>query len=350
MREQSPAAFFLKPQTNLSVRTGLQMALVSAAAFFVAAQSALSDNFASLFVALTCVATAVISELLIGLITGRQTIRDASSVVTALVLTLFLPNRIPPQAAALGTAFAIIIIKQCSGGLGSNWLNPALGGVLFIRFSWSHIWSAALGSTRITENIFFDVNSFLSNRLTTSYDFLNDRILTFLSAVIPYEYIELFMMTGSGIIADRGFLALIIAGIILCAFIPYRTYKSFIFIAVYSLLIYSGIGTDTPPFKGDTFYAICTGGTFAGAFFLLGDPITGPKSNRGAVIYSLSAALLTYYFRFIKHEVYAVCFSIALLNTIIPFLREIERKYIYERSVLQMTTSRRKITITTEEK
>ena len=82
----------------------------------------------ALWVILTCVASAVLTEFLFGLYKKKQTIGDLSAVVTGLLLALNLPVTIPLWTAALGSIFSILVVKCLFGGLGQNFMNPALGG------------------------------------------------------------------------------------------------------------------------------------------------------------------------------------------------------------------------------
>ena len=89
----------------------------------------------ALWVILTCVASAVLTEFLFGLYKKKQTIGDLSAVVTGLLLALNLPVTIPLWTAALGSIFSILVVKCLFGGLGQNFMNPALGGRCFLLIS-----------------------------------------------------------------------------------------------------------------------------------------------------------------------------------------------------------------------
>jgi len=127
-----------KPQINISYPSSGRMWLVCVCAFLCVLQSAISDGGQSLIIAATAFFTAIIIELIFTCRKyGARKISDGSAAATAMILSMLLPNQIHPVFVFLGTAFAIIVVKYSFGGLGSNWLNPALGGWLFIRFSWS---------------------------------------------------------------------------------------------------------------------------------------------------------------------------------------------------------------------
>ena len=133
------------PQINLARSASSRMWLVNICAFMAVIQSALTDSYSSLLIALSAVSTAVLTEFLILNKSKRiWMLMDGSAVASALILTLLLPNRISPLYAAAGAVFAIAVIKHSFGGLGSNWLNPAAGAWLFILFSWSPQFNSAL--------------------------------------------------------------------------------------------------------------------------------------------------------------------------------------------------------------
>jgi electron transport complex protein RnfD len=111
------------------------MCLVSVCAGLGVFQSSLTDSFASLRLALAAVLAAVAAEWICNLKSGSRTLRDGSAVASAMVFSLLLPNTLSPFYAVMGALFAIIVVKHSFGGLGSNWMNPALGGWLFVRFS-----------------------------------------------------------------------------------------------------------------------------------------------------------------------------------------------------------------------
>jgi electron transport complex protein RnfD len=326
-------AFYQKSHVSLVLSTRVRMIMLSCAALLVVLQSSLSDGGASLVVAAASLGAAVASEALVGFARKRQTISDCSACVSGLVLALLLPNKIPPVIAAAGAVFAVVLVKQCSGGLGANWLNPALGGALFVRFSWSQIWDSALGSSTLNGAAINLASDSITDTTLLIASFVSQHINRILSVNIPSQYINLFSFTESGIIADRGILALIVCSIIISAAFPHRSFVPFLFLASYAFLVRFAGGLPSSGIfpSGDMFYALCSGGIFAAAFFLLADPVTGPKSNFGCILYSLCAALLSFIFRFQRGDLFGVYFAIALLNTFIPLFREAERKFKYER-------------------
>ena len=204
------------PLVHFSSSTSVRMWLLSFCALKMILQSSLYDSFYSLILALTVTVTALLTEFFILYFKNGKTsqLKDGSVVVTALVFTLLLPNRMPLSFAVFGIIFSIGIIKHCFGGLGSNWLNPAAGGWLFVRLSWPGVFNNALNNSTfyLSEEIVSD--GFMSN----IFSFLNSTVLTFFRAEIPLSYANLFMSSEPGIIADRGILALLVGTILITAF------------------------------------------------------------------------------------------------------------------------------------
>ncbi|MDR1468501.1 MAG: RnfABCDGE type electron transport complex subunit D [Spirochaetaceae bacterium] len=331
-RPQTIGGFGAVSQKSLVLPTEARMYIVAACAFLVVLQSSLSDDFSSMWVALAAVLAALLTEALICLVTGRRTIYDGSVIVTALVLAMLLPNRIHPGFAVFGAAFAIAVVRYPSGGLGSNWLNPALGGALAVRFSWTKIWQTSLETAPLDPVSYPPVASGLSANGEAMSEFLNEHVFALFEVRLPPTYVDLFTLPSAGIIADRGIFALIVGSVIIVSCVTFRGWMPFLYLAAYLFLVrIAGMGVQEA--DGDMFYALCSGGTLVTAFYLLSDPVTGSKSNAGSVIYVLAAAVLTFVFRFLHMEFYGAFFAIALLNTMLPILRVLERRILYERRI-----------------
>ena len=333
-RPQALGGLHAVPQKSLVLSTQARMYLVVVCAFLVILQSSLSDGFSSMWIALAAVLAALLTEALICFATGRRTIYDGSVVVTALVLAMLLPNRMHPGHAVFGAAFAIAVVRFPSGGLGANWLNPALGGALAVRFSWSKLWQASLESAPLDPVSYTPAVSGIPTNAETVSRFLNEHIFTLFDVRLPPTYMDLFSLPSAGIIADRGVFALIAGSVIIVSCVSFRIWMPFLYLAAY-LFLARIAGADVHEAGGDMLYTLCSGGTLVTAFYLLSDPVTGPKSSAGSVFYVLAAAALTFVLRFLKMEFYGAFFAIALLNAALPMLRVAERRILYEKRHLK---------------
>ncbi len=337
-----------KPLVHLTVSTPTRMWLISFCAGIAIIQSSLTDSFASLGIALAAVAGAVITELVIDAAKGTLTLLDGSAVTSALVFTLLLPHDIHPAIAAIGMIFAIGVIKQSFGGLGTNWLNPAVGGWLLVRFSWPEVFATSLkksplfiieeslrsgivdpsGSPLAILKIAGYKESLLDKSIT---DFLNSNLFSIFNAELPAGYIDFLNFSGSGIIADRGSGCLLLGTIVIIACFIYRHSLSMVFLGTYLVLVrlFGAIPFGGTLGNGDMLFALFTGATIPGAFILSSDPATSTKSFKGGIIVSLLLAILTFAFRYPGHTPYGMIYAIALMNVFVPLIRHIEGKLLY---------------------
>jgi electron transport complex protein RnfD len=313
----------LNTQVNLARSTAVRMWLVFSCAFLAVVQSAIGDAGASMAVAIAALVSAVLTELLMtSTVHGLGKIQDGSAAASAMVLTLLLPNYIHPVYAALGAAFAMVVVKHSFGGLGSNWMNPALGGWLFIRFSWPQAFASALdgAAERLPQAA--------SAADQVIRDFLNRVVFTFLGAELPAGYIDLFSLQSPGIIADRAVLVLVFAVAIIAAFEISRSWLSILYLVVFGFLIRMA-GDSNAWWSGDVILALLSGGTLVAAFILVVDPSSGAKSTPGNIIAVILAAVLSMAFRVFASALYGCFFAVALVNAFTPFLCKLERRLLY---------------------
>jgi electron transport complex protein RnfD len=326
---------FDTPLINLVRSTAGRMWLVNLCAAMAVIQSSFGDSGSSLFIALSAVAAAVLTEFLILHKSGKaMAIKDGSAVATALILSLLLPNRIPISYAALGAVFAVAVVKHSFGGLGSNWLNPAAGGWLFIRLSWPSIFNHALQGSPLEFSGMEAVHTSMATPLDGSVKtFLNNTIFSLIRVELPEGYIDLFASPFPGIIADRGVFALLLGTIITIACRVNRSWIPAIYLFVFgSLTAFAGALPYGGGFwKGDIITALCTGGTLVAAFFLAADPATGAKSNGYIALAAVAGGVMAFLFRFLGAEPYGVVFSAVLVNAILPLIRILEKCKLYEK-------------------
>ncbi|MDR1324473.1 MAG: RnfABCDGE type electron transport complex subunit D [Treponema sp.] len=308
----------LKPQINRASPSALRMWLVSLCAFAAIMQSSLSDSFSSLLIALAAVSVAELAEFLFYFRTEKQAMpKDGSAIASAFVFTLLLPNYLNPLYVALGVFFTMLVVKYSFGGLGANWLNPAIGGWLFVRFSWPAAFEEALNVNPAS----LGVNGVNNNISYWISDTLNTSIFHVFGMELPKSYIDLFAYSGSGIIIDRGLFAFLLGTIIIGAFQVSRLWIPVAYLCLYALLVkVSG---------NDLFFGLFSGGIMAAAFLLVADPATSPKSRAGSLIVAIMAGFLSWLFRYHGGEPYGAFFAVAMLNVIVPVIRRIETHLFY---------------------
>ncbi|MDR0524666.1 MAG: RnfABCDGE type electron transport complex subunit D [Spirochaetaceae bacterium] len=341
-----------KPQINLARPTAARMWLVSLGALLGIIQSSLTDSGKSLIIGATAGLAALAAEALIYFRTDQAgTIKDGSAITSALILTLFLPNTLHPVYGALGAVFAMTIVKHSFGGLGSNWLNPAVGGWLFVRFSCPAAFDTSLENSmlvRIAESVQTGLADPEGSPLgllkvakaeygPTIFDgfiraFLRDGLFSLAKLEFPKGYSDLFNASAPGIIADRGILALLAGTILISASQVSRGWIPAVFLTCYLVLVrlFGALPFGGGFAKGDVFFGLFSGGVVPAAFLLAPDPSTGPKSNLGALVSGALAGGGTFLFRYIGGEGYGAIFAIALLNCLVPVIRDLESRKLYK--------------------
>jgi len=302
------------------------MWFVCGCAFLCVLQSAFSDGGKSLVIAFTAFFSALLIEFLFTHRKyGTEKIKDGSAAATAMILSLLLPNQIHPVYVFLGAAFAIVVVKYSFGGLGSNWLNPALGGWLFIRFSWPSAFSNAFdgAAPSISEMALTSNASALDNSVT---EFLNNSIFSLFGVQLPSGYIDLLFNKNAGIITDRGLFFLLIGTIVITVVGISRSLVPLIFLAVYSFLVRFVGDLSGMYWNGDMLYGIFSGGVVAAAFILAAEPVSGAKLKPGVIFTVILSAFLSWFFRY-KCMEYTGCFiALALTNCLTPLIRVFEEK------------------------
>jgi electron transport complex protein RnfD len=300
------------------------MWLVSLSAALGIVQSAASDSFASLETALAAVTAALITEYAAcRVLKTRATLGDGSAVASALILTLLLPSRLSPLLTALGAVFAMAVVKHSFGGLGANWLNPALGGWLFVRVSWPAHFARAL------EGPFEGSLEPLGRIGAPVLAFLNAYVFAPFHAELPAEYAAWFFHSGPGIIADRGLFALLLGTILIAAFRASRVWIPAVFIGVYAALIRMAAVLPEAGGGGDMLAGLLSGGTVAAAFLLSADPATGAKSAAGAALGAALSAVFAFIFRYYGGEPLGAIFGVLLVNTLYPLIRMGEGRWFF---------------------
>jgi electron transport complex protein RnfD len=327
------------------------MMLVSVCAGFAVVQSALTDNGVSLMIAFAALAGSVASEFLLNFKLRSQTVFDGSAVASALVFTLLLPNTFPPLLAFLGSIFAMAVVKYSFGGLGGNWVNPAIGAWLFARFSWP----TAFGETLKNSPFLAPPPPLALNGVNAGgvlspdavslaelspaagtweagvIDFLNRTLFPLFDAYLPQEYASLFAPRFPAIIADRGLLGLLAGTVVIIAFQAAKAWTPVVFLGVYALLvrIFGSALLGGALGNGNIFFGVCSGGVIAAAFLINADPVTAPKSRSGKAATTVLAAALAFVFRYLGSEPCGAFFAAALVNVLVPLIRDAESRLLY---------------------
>ena len=268
--------------------------------------SVLTFGLRALTVTATCVISCILFELAYNKINKQEvTITDLSAVVTGILLAYNLPVSIPLWTAVIGSGFAIIIVKMIFGGIGQNFINPALGGRMFL-LSWTALmttWTAPGYELPLFGNP-VDVITSATPMMQLKAGQMPDATLT-----------EMFIGQIGGCIGETSAAALIIGGLYLLAkkvispVIP-LTYIGTVFIIAF---LFPG-GNPALEFA---LAHILGGGLMLGAIFMATDYATTPVSLKGQIVFGLGCGLLTMLIRMFGSYAEGVSFSIVIMNALV---------------------------------
>lgn len=270
----------------------------------------------SLAVVLLSVGSAVGFEYLSRRIMKRyNSIPDLSAVVTGLLLALNLPPTVPVWLPVIGSLVAIVVVKQMFGGIGQNFVNPALAARIILTLSFPAAmtaWAirvdhaAAAGINAINETIAgTDLIA-----AATPLALLKNAGGTVTDA-LP-SYLNLFIGYKGGCIGEVSILALLIGVVYLVVRRVITLWIPVSFLATVAVL--------TALAGQDPLYHLLTGGLVLGAFFMATDYVTSPLSAKGKLIFGIGCGLLTGLIRIFGSMNEGVSFSIILMNILTPHI------------------------------
>lgn len=231
----------------------------------------------------------------------KVTVTDFSAAVTGLLLALNLPVSLPIWMAILGAVFAVLVVKQLFGGLGQNFMNPALAGRCFLLISFG---------TAMT--------NFTLDGVSTATPLAN------LKAGESVNVLKMFLGTTAGTIGETSTLAILIGAAyllvrkVISLRIPVAYIGTFaVFIILYSLG--SGRGFD-PQFLAAH---LCGGGLMLGAWFMATDYVTSPITKMGQIVFGICLGLLTGIFRTCGSSAEGVSYAIVFCNLLVPLIEKV---------------------------
>ena len=252
----------------------------------------------ALIVTLVSVAAAIFSEWLYAKLTKtRNTVVDGSAAVTGLLLALTLPATVPYWQAALGSAFAIIVVKVLCGGLGQNIFNPALTAraLLMLLFPASMVRYAALGVDGVTA-------------ATPLHHMV-------MPALPEESLLDMFLGNCPGSIGELSALALLLGGtyLVIRKVISVRIPAAYLATVAILTLVFSK--TDNP--VSWMLYSLLSGGVMLGAIFMATDYATSPATALGQIIYGIGCGGLTVFFRYYGLFPEGVTYAVLLMNALV---------------------------------
>ena len=251
----------------------------------------------ALFIILTCVITSVLSEFIFDkIVKKRNTITDLSAVVTGLLLAMNLSVNIPLWQAAVGSCFAIVVVKCLFGGIGQNFANPAITARVFMLISFSDM--AQSSFPKIVDSV---------------------ATATPLSAEeeLP-SLLEMLLGLKGGCLGEVCTIALLIGGLYLLIRKVISWQTPVAFIATVFVLSFAFYGDFT-----SALYQIMAGGLMIGAFFMATDYATTPVNKLGKLVFGIGCGLITCLIRFWGSYPEGVSFAILFMNILTPYIEKL---------------------------
>lgn len=257
-------------------------------------------GFGAMKVIFITIASTVITEFLFDLYQKKLTVTDLSAVVTGLLLALNLPVNIPLWIAALGGVFAILVVKMLFGGLGQNFMNPALAARCFLLISFPS-----------------QMTDFTCDAYTGATP------LAALKAGESVNVMDMIIGNTAGTIGETSMIALVIGAcfLILTGVIDLRIPGSYIVTFVVFTVLFGGHGFDPAYISAQ----LAGGGLMLGAFFMATDYVTRPITIKGQYLFGIFLGLMTGIFRIFGPGAEGVSYAIILGNLLVPLIEKVTR-------------------------
>lgn len=255
-------------------------------------------GYRALILILVTIASCVASEWIFNkIVHKKQTINDLSAVVTGLLLALNLPATLPWWEAVLGGVFAIVVVKCMFGGLGQNFMNPALGARCFLLIAF------AANMTNFTIDSYTGATPLAAMRNGD-----------------PVNTMDMLIGRTAGTIGETSAIAILIGAIflILMGVIDLRIPASYIITFIVFMLLFSGHGADWTYITAQ----LCGGGLMLGAFFMATDYVTSPITPMGQIIFGICCGIFNGLFRCFGANAEGVSFAIILSNILVPMIEK----------------------------
>lgn len=260
-------------------------------------------GYKALILILVTIAACLLSEWIFDRIVHKKnSLPDLSAVVTGLLLALNLPASLPWWEAVIGAVFAIIIVKMMFGGLGQNFMNPALGGRCFLLIAF------AADMTNFASSKYEAYSGATPLGMIRNEGLSSVNVMDMLTGKIP------------GTIGETSVIAILIGAIImiLLGVIDLKIPASYIITFAIFMFLFGAQRFD----MNYVVAQLCGGGLMLGAFFMATDYVTSPITPRGQIIFGICCGLLTGLFRCFGANAEGVSFAIILSNILVPMIEK----------------------------
>ncbi|MGN0333170.1 MAG: RnfABCDGE type electron transport complex subunit D [Lachnospiraceae bacterium] len=286
--------------TSSNIMLMVTIALLPASAFGV-----WNFGLPALGMLVTTTLTAVLTEYIYEKLMHKKiTIGDFSAVVTGLLLGLNMPPTAPMWMGALGSVFGILVVKQLFGGLGQNFMNPALGARCFLLISFTG-----------------QMTSFIYDGVT------GPTPLALLKDGQSVDTMNMLIGKIPGTIGETSVIAIIIGAIflILIGIIDLRIPGTYIvtfviFVGIFGQFTKADVGLFDPQYITAH---LCGGGLMLGAWFMATDYVTSPITKKGQYVYGALLGILTGLFRLFGGSAEGVSYAIIISNLLVPLIERV---------------------------
>ncbi len=279
----------------------------------------------ALYIILISIITCIVCEAVMQRMLGKKiTITDGSAVLTGLLLAFNLPPGVPLWLPVVGSAFAIIFAKQLFGGLGYNFINPALAGRAFLMASWPSAmtkeWFAPAGGTLSGIDGITSATPLTLLKNPGNYG-TPELIIERLNDIPAIK--NLFFGKIGGCIGETSALLLLIGGLflIIIGIVDYRIVLGYL--GSFVLLAF------VLPTKGNLLFHLFSGGLFLGVFFMATDWVTSPVTKKGRWIFGIGCGVLTIIIRVWGGYPEGVSYSILLMNVFTPIIDRFTKEKVF---------------------
>ncbi|MBQ9079447.1 MAG: RnfABCDGE type electron transport complex subunit D [Clostridia bacterium] len=268
-------------------------------------------------VCLVCCVSCVGFEALAQWLMHRPiTVLDLSALVTGLLLGLNLPSTAPWWMAVVGSAFAIVVVKQIFGGLGHNVFNPALAARVFLCLAWP------------AQMTFY----------TAPYDRLAFSAVDAVASATPLaslkhaafpeaSLVDMLLGRCGGTIGEVSALLLLVGGIYLLIRKVITWHIPVSFIGTVAVLTF--IFPQTGGRLDFMLYEILAGGLMIGAFFMATDYVTSPVTSRGRLLFGFGCGALVVFIRYFGGYPEGVSFAILIMNSLVWYIERVTRPRVF---------------------
>lgn len=293
------------PHIRSSITTNKIMLYVVIAMLPACAFGVWNFGMPALIMLISTTVSAVLTEYIYEKLMHKPiTIGDLSAVVTGMLVGMNMPSTAPWWMGALGSVFGILVVKQLFGGLGQNFMNPALGARCFLLISFAgqmtnFVYDGVSGATPLAQ----------------------------LKAGETVDTMKMLIGTIPGTIGETSVIAIIIGAIflILMGVIDLRIPGTYIvtfviFVGIFGHFQNSAVGFFDPQYITAH---LCGGGLMMGAWFMATDYVTSPITKKGQYVYGILLGVLTGLFRLFGGSAEGVSYAIIISNLLVPLIERV---------------------------